>query len=64
MRKSILAHKPNKKIFFTVTSDTHNKLQHGNNYNPWNILDLVLDLNYICFSNPNPNPNMIHLPEH
>ena len=34
-------------------SDTHNKLHHGNNYNHWKILDLVLDLNYFSFSNPN-----------
>jgi len=45
-------------------SDTHNKLQYGNNYNHWKILDLVLDINYICFSNMNPNPNPTHLPEH
>jgi len=38
-------------------SDSHNKLQYENNYNRWKILDLVLDLNYICFSNPNPNHN-------
>ena len=41
-------------------SDTHNKLQYGNNYKHWKILDLVLDLNYISFSNPNPT----HLPNH
>ena len=35
-------------------SDTYNKLQYGNNYNHWNISDLVLDLNYFSFSNPNP----------
>ena len=34
-------------------SDTRNKLQHGNNYKHWKILDLVLDLNYFPFSNPN-----------
>ena len=34
-------------------SDTHNKLQYGNKYNQWKILDLLLDLNYISFSNPN-----------
>ena len=39
-------------------SDTH-KLQYGNNYNHWKILDLVLDLNYFSFSNPNPT----HLPK-
>ena len=33
--------------------DTHNKLQYVNNYNHWKILDLVLDLNYISFYNPN-----------
>jgi len=31
----------------------HNKLQHGN-CNHWKILDLVLDLKYISFCNPNP----------
>jgi len=31
MRKSILAHKPNKKIFFTVTSET--KLNNNSNCN-------------------------------
>jgi len=45
-------------------SDTHNKLQYRNNCNHWKILDLVLDLNYIYFSNPNPNPNRAHLPKH
>ena len=34
-------------------SDTHNKLWYGNNYNHWNILDLVLDLNCVSFSDPN-----------
>jgi len=34
-------------------SDTHKKLQHGNNYKHWKILDLVLHLNYFSFSNPN-----------
>jgi len=43
-------------------SDTHNKLQYGNNYNHWKILDLVLDLNYFSCSNPNPNPT--HLSKH
>ena len=42
-------------------SDTHNKLQYGNKYNHWKILDLFLDLNYF-FSNPNPNLNPTHLP--
>jgi len=43
-------------------SDAHNKLQYRNNYNHWKILDLVLDLNYLSFSNPNPNPT--YLPKH
>ena len=43
-------------------SDTHKKLQHGNNYSHWKILYLVLDLNYFSFSNPNHNPT--HLPKH
>jgi len=42
-------------------SDTHNKLQYGNNYSHWKFLDLVLDLHYFYFSNPNPNPT--HLPK-
>jgi len=42
---------------------THNTLQHGNNYDQWKILDLVLDLNYFSFSNPNPYPNQTHLPK-
>ena len=40
-------------------SDIHNKLPYGNNYNQWKILDLVLDLSYFSFSNPNqplPDP--------
>jgi len=41
-------------------SDTHNKLQYGNNYNHWKILGSVLDLNRFSFSNPNPT----HLPKH
>jgi len=45
-------------------SDTHNKLQNGNNYKHWKILDLVLDLNYFSFSNPDPNTNPTHLPKH
>jgi len=36
-------------------SDTHDKLQYGNNYNRWKTLDLFLDLNYFSFSNSNPN---------
>ena len=39
-------------------SDTHNKLQYGNNYNHWKILDLVLEFKFL--SNPNPT----HLPKH
>ena len=35
-------------------SDTHNKLKYGNNYNHWKMLDLVLDLNYIPYSNSIP----------
>ena len=31
-------------------SDIHNKLQYGNNYNHWKILDLVLDVNYFSFA--------------
>ena len=38
---------------FGEMSSSH-KLQHGNNYNYWKILDLVLDLNYFSFSKPNP----------
>jgi len=41
-------------------SDTHNKLQYGNNYIHRKILDLVLYLNYFSFSNLNPT----HLPKH
>ena len=41
-------------------SDTHNKLQYGNTYNHWKILDLALDLNYFSFS----NSNQTHLPKH
>jgi len=43
-------------------SDTRNKLQYGNNYSRWKILDLVLDLNYFSFSNPNSNST--HLRKH
>jgi len=39
--------------FFGQMLDTYGKLRHGNNYNHWKILDLVLDLNYFSFSNPN-----------
>jgi len=42
-------------------SDTHNKLQHGNNYNHWKIMDLVLEPSYFTFSNPNPNFNPTYL---
>jgi len=41
-------------------SDTHNKLQYGNNYRHWKILVLALDLSYFSFSNPNPT----HLRKH
>ena len=41
-------------------SDTHNKLQYGNKYNHWKIMNFVLDLNYFSFSNANPT----HLPKH
>jgi len=33
-------------------SDTHNKLQYGNNYNHWNGLKSVLELNCFSFCNP------------
>ena len=36
-------------------SDAYNKLQYENKYRHWKILDLVVNLNYIYFSNPNPN---------
>ena len=45
-------------------SDTHNKLQYGNKYNQCKILDLILDFNYVSFSNCNINPNPKHLPKH
>ena len=41
-----------------------NKLQYGNNCNHWKILDLVLDLNCVSSSNPNPTPNPAHSPKH
>jgi len=44
-------------------SDTHNKLQYGNNYNHWKILDWVLHLNHFPFSNLNINPNPTHIPK-
>jgi len=31
-------------------SDTHKKLQYGNNYNHWKILDLVLDIFFLTLS--------------
>ena len=34
-------------------SDTHNKLQYGNDYKHWKISDVVLNLNNYYFSNPN-----------
>ena len=37
-------------------SDTYKKLQYGNNYNHWKILDVVANLNYISFSDLNPTP--------
>jgi len=43
-------------------SDTHNKLQYGNNYNHWKILHLALDLDHFSFSNISPNPT--RLPKH
>ena len=33
-------------------SGTHNKLQHGNNFNHWKVSDFVADLNYFSFSTP------------
>ena len=45
---------------FGCMSDTHNKLLYVDNYNHRQILDLVVDLNYFSFSNPNPT----HLPKH
>ena len=45
-------------------SDTHNKLSYANNYNHWKILDLVLDLNYLSFSNPYRNLNPTHSSKH
>jgi len=44
-------------------SDTQNKLQLGNNLNHRKILDLLLDLNYVSFSNHNANSNQTHLPK-
>jgi len=45
-------------------SDTHGKLQYGNNYNHWKLLDLVLELNFFLLSNLNANANPTHLPKH
>jgi len=45
-----------------LTWDTNNKLQHGNKYKHWTILNLVLGLNCFSFSNPNPKPT--HQPKH
>jgi len=45
-------------------SDIQNKQQCGNSYYHWKILNLVLDLNYTSFSNPNINPNLTHLPKY
>ena len=44
-------------------SDTHNKLQNGNNYNHRKILDFVWDLNYFYFSNLDINTNPTLLPK-
>jgi len=30
-------------------SDTHNKLQYGNNYNHWKLLELIVHVNYYLF---------------
>jgi len=30
-------------------SDTYNKLQYGNNYNQWKMLDFILDFNHFFF---------------
>jgi len=43
-------------------SDTHNKLWYRNGYNHRKILDLVLNLNDLSFSDPNPYPT--RLPKH
>ena len=45
-------------------SGTHNKLQHGKNFNHWKFSDFVVDLNCFYFSHPNPNHNLTHLPKH
>ena len=44
--------------------DTHNKLQHGDNYNHWKILDLHLDFIYFYFFWPYAKPNPTQLPKH
>jgi len=36
----------------------------GNGYNHWKILDLVLDVSYIYFSNLNINSNPTNLPKY
>jgi len=41
-------------------SDARNKLQYGNNYDHWKILDLFLNLNDF----PYYNPNLTRLPKH
>ena len=41
-------------------SDTHKQLHHGSNCNHCKILDLVLHLNYIYFSNTNPTNSPKH----
>jgi len=50
-----------KTLWLDAMSDNHNKLQDGNDYNHGKILDLALDLDFISFSKPNPNPT--HLPK-
>jgi len=47
---------------FGKMSDTHKKLHCGDKHNHRKMFDLVLDLNYFSFSNP--NPNLSHLPKH
>ena len=41
-------------------SDARNKLQRGNNFNHWKLLDFDLGLNYFSFSNHDPT----HSPKH
>ena len=45
-------------------TNTYNIQQYGNKYTHWEILDLVLYLNYFSFYNPNAYPNLKHLPKH